>query len=177
VLRPLETTDAPDLLALRRRNRRYFAATEPLRGHEWFTLQRQCSEIEAEAEARAAGRSLSFGVFADDVLVGRLALTSIVRGAFQNAYLGYAIDRDHTGRGIGTAAVSQGIAIAWEHGLHRVQAAVSVNNAASKRVLEHVGFRREGLALRYLLLAGRWTDQELWAMTTEDELRTDRAAL
>jgi len=40
-----------------------------------------------------------------------------------------------------------------------------------KPVLEKVGFRREGLALRYLRLAGRWTDQELWAITTEDELR------
>ena len=58
--------------------------SEPLRDHDWFTLQRQRSELEDEADARAAGRSLSFGVFADDVLVGRLALTSIVRGAFQN---------------------------------------------------------------------------------------------
>ncbi|MEA2131562.1 MAG: [ribosomal protein S5]-alanine N-acetyltransferase [Solirubrobacteraceae bacterium] len=171
VLRALEPTDAADLLELRRRNRHYFAPSEPLRDHDWFTLQRQRSELEDEADARAAGRSLSFGVFADDVLVGRLALTSIVRGAFQNAYLGYAIDQHHTGRGIGTAAVSEAITIAWDHGLHRVQAAVSLDNTASKRVLERIGFRHEGLALRYLLLAGRWTDQELWAITTEDEKR------
>jgi [ribosomal protein S5]-alanine N-acetyltransferase len=136
VLRPLEPAEAADLLELRRRNRRYFAPTEPLRDDDWFTLERQRSEIEAEAEARAAGRGLSFGVFAEEVLVGRLALTSIVRGAFQNAYLGYAVDEHHAGRGIGTAAVGQAIAIAWDHGLHRVQAAVSPDNAASKRVLQ-----------------------------------------
>lgn len=79
VLRALEPTDAADLLELRRRNRHYFAPSEPLRDHDWLTLQRQRSELEAEADARAAGRSLSFGVFADDVLVGRLALTSIAR--------------------------------------------------------------------------------------------------
>jgi ribosomal-protein-alanine N-acetyltransferase len=97
-----------------------------------------------------------------------------VRGAFLNAYLGYAIDQHHAGRGIGTAAVSQAIAIAWESGLHRGQAAVSTDNTASKRVLENVGFRHEGLASRYLLLAGRWTDQELWAITTEDAPPTPR---
>ena len=143
-----------------------------MRDDDWFTLERQRRELEAEAGARAAGQSLAFGVFADGVLAGRVALTNIVRGAFRNAYLGYAIDRGHTGRGIGTAAVGQAVAIAWDAGLHRVQAAVSLDNAASRRVLEKVGFRREGLALRYLLLAGRWTDQELWAITTEDELRS-----
>ena len=38
----------------------------------------------------------------------------------------------------------------------------------SRRVLEKVGFRREGLALRYLRLHDGWTDQELWAITIED---------
>ena len=168
-LRALEPVDAAALLALRLRNATHFAATEPLRDDEWLTLQRQTQEIEAEAQSRAAGHSLAFGVFADGVLVGRLALTSIVRGAFRNAYLGYAIDREHTCRGIATAAVDRAVKIAWDHGLHRVQAAVSPDNTASKRVLEKVGFRYEGLAERYLLLAGRWTDQELWAITTEDE--------
>ncbi len=52
-----------------------------------------------------------------------------------------------------------------------MQAAVSPGNAASKRVVEKVGFRHEGLALRYLRLDGVWSDQELWAITVEDELR------
>ena len=74
VLRVLELGDAADLLALRLRNRRYFRPTEPLRDDDWFTLQRQRSELQAEADARAAGRSLTFGVFADDVLAdGRRA--------------------------------------------------------------------------------------------------------
>jgi ribosomal-protein-alanine N-acetyltransferase len=171
VLRPLGPSEAADLLALRRRNRHYFAGSEPLRDADWLTLARQRRELEAEAAAREAGRSLTFGVFVDDALVGRVALTSIARGAFLNAYLGYAIDQDHAGRGIATAAVSQAISSAWDIGLHRVQAAVSPQNTASKRVLEKVGFRPEGLALRYLHLAGRWSDQELWAITAEDALR------
>ena len=171
VLRALTPEDAGALLELLLRNRRHFAATEPLRDDDWFTLKRQRHEIQKQAAARAAGQSLAFGVFADGRLAGRIALNSIVRGAFLNAYLGYAIDREHAGRGIGTAAVRQAVSHGWEAGLHRVQAAVSLDNAASRRVLEKVGFRREGLARRYLRLAGRWTDQELWAITTEDELR------
>ncbi len=166
-LRPLERCDAAGLLALRVRNRHQFAPTEPLRDDDWFTLERQTGEIAADAEARAAGRQLSFGVFLHDRLVGRVALTSIVRGAFLNAYLGYGIDHEHTGRGIATEAVGQVVAFAWDLGLHRVQAAVSVDNPGSKRVLEKVGFRCEGLALRYLRLAGHWTDQELWAITRD----------
>ena len=41
-------------------------------------------------------------------------------------------------------------------------------NAASIRVLEKVGFREEGLALRYLRIAGVWEDHRLFALTTED---------
>ena len=109
-------------------------------------------------------------MFTGGSLVGRVALASIVRGAFLNAYLGYAIDRRTPAAASAPRAVRQAVAIAWAYGLHRVQAAVSPDNLASQRVLEKVGFRREGLAERYLRLAGHWTDQELWAITTEDEL-------
>jgi ribosomal-protein-alanine N-acetyltransferase len=36
------------------------------------------------------------------------------------------------------------------------------------RVLEKAGFRREGLALRYLQIDGRWQDHYLFAMTAEE---------
>jgi ribosomal-protein-alanine N-acetyltransferase len=170
-LRPLRSSDAPALAALLRRNRRHFQPTEPLRDDGWYEVECQRREIERDERNRAEGLRLAFGVVVGDELVGRLALGGILRGVFRNAYLGYAIDAAHNGRGIGTAAVSRAVALAWEDGLHRVQAAVSPANVASQRVLEKVGFRREGFAERYLLLAGRWTDQQLWAITTEDELR------
>ncbi len=56
-------------------------------------------------------------------------------------------------------------------GLHRVQAAVMPRNAASQRVLDKAGYRREGLAARYLCIAGTWEDHLIYATTTEDRPR------
>jgi ribosomal-protein-alanine N-acetyltransferase len=104
-----------------------------------------------------------------DVVIGRVALGGVLRGAFQNAYLGYWIDEDHQSRGLMTEAVRATTGFAFESvGLHRVQAAVMPRNAPSQRVLEKVGFRREGLALRYLCIAGRWEDHILFAMTADE---------
>lgn len=49
----------------------------------------------------------TYGIFTKerDELIGRIALTGIVRGPFQNAYLGYFIDEQHNGKGYATAAV------------------------------------------------------------------------
>ena len=41
-------------------------------------------------------------------------------------------------------------------------------NAASIRVVEKNGFRREGLAERYLLIGRRWEDHVIYALTRED---------
>jgi ribosomal-protein-alanine N-acetyltransferase len=43
-------------------------------------------------------------------------------------------------------------------------------NLPSVRVLEKVGFRREGLAGNYLRIDGRWRDHYLYAITSEDPL-------
>ena len=53
-------------------------------------------------------------------------------------------------------------------GLHRVQAAVMPRNAASQRVLGKAGYRREGLAARYLCIAGTWEDHLIFAVTAEE---------
>jgi ribosomal-protein-alanine N-acetyltransferase len=49
-----------------------------------------------------------------------------------------------------------------------VQAAVIPHNTASIRVLEKTGFREEGLARRYLQIAGIWQDHKLYAVTAEE---------
>ena len=121
-------------------------------------------------------KDLRFTVFAfrkgdERTLLGRLSL-QVQRGVFQNAYLGYWCDVDEQGRGLTTECVRAMVAFAFGPlGLHRVQAAVMPNNPASLRVLDKAGFRREGLAERYLQIAGVWADHVLFATTVEEWAR------
>jgi ribosomal-protein-alanine N-acetyltransferase len=105
----------------------------------------------------------------DEKVIGRIALGGVLRGAFQNAYLGYWIDQQHQGRGLATEAVRAITTFAFSSAqLHRVQAAVMPRNSGSLRVLEKAGYRREGFAERYLYIAGRWEDHVLYAITADE---------
>jgi ribosomal-protein-alanine N-acetyltransferase len=70
---------------------------------------------------------------------------------------------------VATQAVGMALRFAFgEAGLQRVQAAVMPRNAASIRVLEKNGFRREGFASRYLMINGVWEDHLVLAVTREE---------
>lgn len=102
-------------------------------------------------------------------LLGRITLSEIVRGPFQNAYVGYWTTRERGRRGIATEALELVCDFAFHQAnLHRIQAAVMAANAASRRVLEKVGFRMEGVAERYLQINGRWEDHLMYALTSEE---------
>ncbi|MEA2508450.1 MAG: [ribosomal protein S5]-alanine N-acetyltransferase [Actinomycetota bacterium] len=134
-------------------------------------MQGQREEIErASADARRDVR-YAFGVFLkeSDELIGRVALSNVSRGAWQNATLGYYIDEAHNGHGYATEAVRLALQFAFgPAGLHRVQAAVLPRNVASRRVLEKAGFSREGRSTKYLQINGVWEDHETFAITLED---------
>ena len=102
-------------------------------------------------------------------IVGRFTLSGIVRGPFQSANLGYWVDGALNGRGLATAAVAGVVRTARDElGLHRLQAAVLPRNAGSRRVLERNGFERIGFAPRYLKIAGRWQDHDLFQVLLHD---------
>jgi ribosomal-protein-alanine N-acetyltransferase len=103
-------------------------------------------------------------------LLGRVSLVHVARGVWQNAHVGYLIDEAEQGKGLTTEAVGAVIRFAFEtlH-LHRLQAAIMPRNAKSIRVIEKLGFRNEGLALRFLKIAGRWEDHFIFARTADEE--------
>jgi len=170
-LREITEEDAPVFLDLILRNRDFLEPFEPRRPDGWFTLDGVRAELSRAARDRRSDAAFSFGVWEREsgALVGRVTLANVVRGAWQNATLGYFVGEQWGGRGYATWAVREALAFAfgWAN-LHRVQAAVMPRNRASIRVLEKNGFRHEGLATRYLRIAGVWEDHDVYALTAEE---------
>ncbi len=163
-LRPLGADDAEAALGYAVANRGFLEQWEPVRGKDWFTIDAQLADIRSSLADQAADRRHAFGVFSDGELVGRIALSNLVRGVFQNAYLGYSVAERWNGRGFASEAVSLAVGFAFaELALHRVQAAVMPRNAGSIRVLAKNGFREEGYAVDYLCINGVWEDHRIFA--------------
>ena len=173
VLRAPRATDIPALRRLLSENGSHLRPWSPAAaaGHDPLSLVELTRSVTSQRRAWKDDRSYALLVEsrADAALLGRVVLSEVARGPFQNAYLGYWIDHRHQGQGLTTEAVSAAVRFAFEDAaLHRVQAAVMPHNAASRRVLGKIGFREEGLAARYLAIAGKWEDHVLYAITRED---------
>lgn len=169
VLRQLRLDDAAALVAAYERNRDHLAPWEPLRPAEFFTEAGQTADIAQRLAMAAAADGYALALLDGDRVVGRFNLAGIVRGPFQSAGLGYWVDADFTGRGLASATVRAIVAAARDElGLHRIEASTLVHNVASQRVLLGSGFERIGMAPRYLRIAGRWQDHELFQVILTD---------
>jgi [ribosomal protein S5]-alanine N-acetyltransferase len=109
----------------------------------------------------------------DGAIVGCFGLGEIVYGSFRNAYLGYYALEPFAGQGFMREGLE--LVLSYSFGdlhLHRLQASIQPENERSIALVRGAGFRREGLARRYLKIGGRWRDHEHWALTAEE--RRDR---
>jgi [ribosomal protein S5]-alanine N-acetyltransferase len=169
-LKYLDHSDACDLFELRKRNRDFFQPFEPLRPDSHYTYESQLNEIITCKLDAESDHGYTMGIFlcSSKSLIGRISLSGVVRGPFQNANLGYYLDKEFNGKGYVTEAVSLLLRVAFhELNLHRIQAAVMPKNIASIKILEKNNLRREGLAKKYLQINGVWEDHEIYAITKE----------
>lgn len=114
----------------------------------------------------------------DGALVGTIHFSEIVRGLFQNAYVGYYAFAPHAGQGYMSEGFALALDVAFRDlGLHRVEANVQPTNARSVALAERVGFVREGYSRRYVKVAGRWRDHVRFALLAEDWPKARRALL
>jgi ribosomal-protein-alanine N-acetyltransferase len=101
----------------------------------------------------------------DGTVIGRINFSEIVRGPMQGCFLGYAVDSAYEGRGYMSEALRAAIGWAFvELGLHRVQASYRPENERSGRILQRLGFVREGFARNLLFIDGAWRDHIVTAL-------------
>ena len=162
ILRALTPKDAPLLLDFDVRNRVFLSTWEPLRNDLYFTLTRALAAVKADTRSANRGVAYRWHLFLQSHphrIVGSVSLSSIVEGAFLSALLGYRLDGEKTGQGLMSEAVGAVVEFAFSVlGLHRIEANVMPRNTASRRLLVRLGFEEEGLAKRYLKIAGIWED-------------------
>jgi ribosomal-protein-alanine N-acetyltransferase len=105
-----------------------------------------------------------FFIYRHQQLIGLAGITNIIRGSFQAGYLGYNLAESEQGNGYMTEALEEITAFGFcALNLHRIMANYRPDNLASGRVLEKVGYVKEGVAEKYLQVNGIWEDHVLTA--------------
>jgi ribosomal-protein-alanine N-acetyltransferase len=138
----------------------------PLAPEDAVSFAARCGMRERE---RQLGSGFGFGIFFEHRFAGEVTLSSIQRGPFQNGSIGYWIDQQVAGKGLIPEAVVCVLKFAFETlRLHRIEVAVIPRNRASRRVIEKLGMRSEGVALGFLEINGAWEDHVRYAMTAEE---------
>ena len=173
MLRPLVLADFVAWRDVRETSAEWLTRWEPQRlpGQPDTTRDRDAFAIRCSARQRERqlGTGYGFGVFVNGSLVGEINLSAVQRGPFQSAYVGYWVAEEHAGQGYVPEALVVLARFAFEElRLHRMQIAIIPRNKASRRVVEKLGIREEGVALRYLEINGHWEDHVRYAMTVEE---------
>jgi ribosomal-protein-alanine N-acetyltransferase len=184
LLRPLKGNDFDAWHEVRTRSRDWLepweplpepGAPDPVTDHEAFRAR--CGAWERQRHFDSA---YGFGMFLlDGTFIGEVSLGSVQRGPFQSAFVGYWVDSAYAGQGLMPEAVAVIMRHGYEDlGLHRIEAAIVPRNIASRRVVEKIGMREEGLAERFLQIRGVWEDHVRYAMTREewDDCRSEIVA-
>lgn len=171
-LRPVRMRDGVAWSRIRTAERGHLEPWEPSAGVDWAPRHSVsawpplCSSLRAEARA---GRMLPYVIELDGRFCGQLTIGNVIRGALRSAWIGYWVSNTVTGGGVATGALALGVDHCFGPvQLHRVEATVRPENAASRAVLAKAGFREEGLLRRYLDVDGAWRDHLLLAITVEE---------
>jgi len=161
-LRPFASADADALLALHSSAHvlRYWDAppwTERARAERFIATCRQIAE-------EGSGARLAMDRSSDGAFLGWCGLTRYNRD-HRTASLGYCLTEAAWGLGYATEAARALLKWAFDSlDLNRVQAEADTRNAASARVLEKLGFVREGTLREDCVVDGEVSDSWVYGL-------------
>jgi len=171
VLKHPRWADFDDWATLRAANKHFLRPWEPAWDASHLSRLSYRNRLSRFKKMVSSGDAFPFHIFrsSDERLIGACNITHIERGVAQSAKLGYWVGEHYGRQGFAKAAVSAACQFCFETlGLHRIEAAVQSDNAASIKVLKIVGFTREGTSRGYLKINGVWQDHDIYAKLSGD---------
>jgi RimJ/RimL family protein N-acetyltransferase len=109
---------------------------------------------------------------ADDRTIGYVSVKPESGNDRHRAHISYAVGFQYWGQGIATIAIKMAIGAVFKQfpDLVRIEALVELDNGGSQRVLEKVGFKREGLLRKYGFNKGQIRDMFMFSVLSIDEI-------
>lgn len=170
-LRPVGRRDGSAWSKQRVADEQVLAPVEPTVAGSWSAAHSRNAwwrTLTMLREGAKLGRIVPFAIELDGAFAGQVTLGNIQHGVVSECWIGYWVHSKHSGRGLATAAAALGTDHAIDRvRLHRVTATFLPANPASGRVLDKVGFQREGLLRRAIHIDGRWQDHVSVALTDD----------
>jgi [ribosomal protein S5]-alanine N-acetyltransferase len=148
VLREWELSDAQDMFSFRSDPVTQIYNSEPMR-----EVSEAAAMIENLRTAYTAGEQIQWAVTVrpDDRPIGWFGFNYWQR-FHRRAEVGYDLARAHWGRGYAYEGMAAIIRFGFEEmGLHRIETETILDNVRSIRLLERLGFQREGVRREYSL--------------------------
>ncbi|KAM0995043.1 hypothetical protein COP2_010739 [Malus domestica] len=162
-LRPFRLSDADDVLSFGGDDQ----VTRVLRGFKTLTTKDEALNfIKNVCIPHPWRRSICI----DDRSIGFVTMFPGSGDDRHKADMGYALAARYWGQGITAKAVRIALSQVFKDypDLVRLQSFVAVENKASQRVLEKVGFQREGVLRKYLYLKGDIKDMVVYSFLSSD---------
>ena len=160
-LRPLNPSDADIMYAWRQEPS--VQRFNPLADLSLSELRERYAKTESDLTKKDAS-NFCWMVNERDAAVGYVALNN---ANWRMCYgeIGYGIAESHHGKGLGTLAVKMlAEKVFKESNLERLIAYVSTENLASWKLLERLGFQREGTLRQHYIIKGRRVDEYVYGI-------------
>ncbi len=167
-LRVLKPEYAPQVLNFYERDRALFEKYEPTREPNFYTVPYQHTLLRAEYNLAIRKESIRFYCFRKEnpnEIIGTICFHDICYHYSKSTELGYKFSSQYHQMGYATEAIQKGIEIMFRDlGLHRIEAYVLEGNTPSMKLLDNLGFEKEGLCRSNLLIQGNWRSHYLYSL-------------
>lgn len=165
-LKVLNEKDAPLVLNFYEKNLAEFAKYEPIPEKEVHLLSYQAKNMQYEYAAFCQGKMARYYMFLKDnpfIIIGTISYRNIHYTYKRTCEIGYKLDKDFRHNGYMSEAIDFLDNEIFKSGIHRIEAYILPSNEKSYRMLERIGYEREGLLHDKAFLNGEYKDNYIYA--------------
>jgi len=173
IIRHPKRRDWRSWVSLRKNSYEFLKKWEPYWELSQCNRSNYMKQLRLQRTKAAYDQAYSFLCFkkGSKTLIGGINISNIQRGVIQTANLGYWLGKEHTGHGYMEESINTIIPYIFSQlKINRIQAFTLKENIASKRLLEKVNFKEEGVLRKAMKINNEWSDHILYSLLKSDNI-------